>query len=219
VKPEYYLLPALAYFYGAVPFGFLLAKHIKRVDLREIGSGNIGATNAARVLGFKFFPLVFLLDFTKGFLPALAGVMLLRGVGELDPPPLAVGAALAAILGHVFPIYLKFKGGKAVAAGTGAFAVLAPRAVLVGIVVWVVVFAIWRHVSLASITAALALGIAVWTLSPDPLGGGVCRTVVGTLAVVLIVSLHHANIGRLLSGTEHKIGKGAKKQDESPAEQ
>jgi len=208
VRPLYFLLPVLAYLYGSIPYGFLMTKWLKGVDLRQVGSGNIGATNAARVLGFKFFPAVFLLDFSKGFLPTLIAAHLTASQTQYHPHPLAVVAALAGMLGHAFPIYLGFKGGKAVAAGTGALLVLATWAALVGVAVWVVVFAIWRYVSLASITAAVAAAVAVWLTLPDPLGSNVFGTAAVTLAAALVIVLHRANIQRLLSGTEHKIGKG-----------
>ncbi len=206
MKAILYLLPVAAYFYGAIPYGFLTARIVKGVDIREVGSGNIGATNAARVLGWKFFPLVFLLDLSKGVLPTLAVTLLVPAGGPYHPHPLAVAAALAAVLGHVFPVYLGFKGGKAVAAGTGAFLVLAPQAVLAALVVWVVIFAIWRYVSLASMCGALSLAISVWAFSADPLGSGVFLTTVGTLGALLVIALHRANIKRLLSGAEHRIG-------------
>ena len=208
MKPVLYLLPVAAYFYGAVPYGFLMAKLIRGVDIRNVGSGNIGATNAARVLGWKFFPVVFLLDFSKGFLPTL-GAALLVGEGSAHyPHPLSTAAGAAAILGHVFPIYLGFKGGKAVAAGSGALLVLAPWALLVAFGVWVVVLAIWRYVALASICAAATLAASAWLLPKEPLGSGVYRTAFCTLAGLLVIALHHGNIRRLLKGTEHKIGSG-----------
>jgi len=206
LEPTCYLLPVGAYLYGAVPFGFLLAKLIKGVDIRTVGSGNIGATNAARVLGWKFFPLVFLLDFSKGFLAVVAARLLAPAGGHFEPHPLAVGAAAAAIAGHVFPIYLGFKGGKAVAAGAGAFAVLAPWALLVAAGTWAVVFAVSRYVSLASMSAAAALAISAWTLSGDPLRSARYGTAFATAGALLVIALHHGNIRRLLAGTEHRIG-------------
>jgi len=210
MKPLFYLLPVAAYLYGAVPYGFLMAKLIRGVDIREVGSGNIGATNAARVLGWKFFPVVFLLDLSKGFLPTLAARLLAgEGAGH-HPHPLAVLTAAAAVAGHVFPVYLSFKGGKAVAAGAGAFIVLAPGALAIGFVVWAVVFALWHYVSLASICAAAALGASLWLLPGEPLGSGVYRTAFGTVAAVMVIFLHRTNIKRLLAGTEHKVGRSKK---------
>jgi len=201
------LLPLVAYLYGSVPFGFLAAKLIKGVDIRTTGSGNIGATNAARVLGLKFFPVIFLLDVSKGFLPVLAAV-LLASKGRFDPPPLAVGTGLGAILGHVFPLYLGFKGGKAVATSTGVFLALAPWAVLVAAAVWGLVFAVWRYVSLASMSAAVALAASLWFVQAEPLGAGLYVTVFAALGGLFVVYLHRANVGRLLKGTEHRIGRG-----------
>ncbi|MHC4592829.1 MAG: glycerol-3-phosphate 1-O-acyltransferase PlsY [Planctomycetota bacterium] len=200
-----FILPVVAYLYGSVPFGFLAAKLLKGVDIRQTGSGNIGATNAARVLGFKFFPLIFLLDVSKGLVPTLA-VRLLVPEGAYSPHPLVVVTGLAAILGHVFPVYLGFKGGKAVATSTGVFLVLAPWAVLIGAGVWGVVFALWRYVSLASSCAAIALPASVWLTHPDPLGSGRFLVAFATLGGLLVILRHHANIRRLLAGTEHKIG-------------
>jgi glycerol-3-phosphate acyltransferase PlsY len=200
-------LPVLAYLYGSVPFGFLAAKLIKGVDIRTTGSGNIGATNAARVLGFKFFPLIFLLDVSKGLLPTLAARLLVTG-GSFVPAPLAVSTGLAAILGHVFPVWLGFKGGKAVATSTGVFLVLAPWSVLVAAGAWALVFALWRYVSLASMAAAMALPVSVWLIHPDPLGAGRYLTGFAALGGALVIYLHRGNIRRLLAGTEHKIGTG-----------
>jgi len=166
-----YALPAAAYLYGSVPFGFVAAKLIKGVDIRQTGSGNIGATNAARVLGFKFFPLIFLLDVSKGLLPTLAAGRLVAA-GAYDPSPFVILTAVAAMLGHVFPIYLNFRGGKAVATSTGVFLALAPWALLIAAGVWAFIFAVSRYVSLASMTAAVVLPVAVWLTRPDPLGSG-----------------------------------------------
>ena len=207
MHPVAYALPVLAYLYGAVPFGFLAAKLIKGVDIRQTGSGNIGATNAARVIGWKSFPVIFLLDFSKGFLPTLAALLLTRGASGYHPHPLAILTGVAAIIGHVFPLYLRFRGGKAVATGTGAFAALAPWQVLIAFGVWAAVFAIWRYVSLASMSAAAALAVAVWLLHGDPLGSGVFLTVFATLGAAFIIQRHRGNIRRLIAGTEHKVGR------------
>ena len=101
MKPIFYLMPVGAYLYGAVPFGYLLARLLKGVDLRDVGSGNVGATNAARVLGWRFFPLVFVLDFSKGYLPTRIAARLLAGSGGVfSPHPLAVACAIGAVLGQ-----------------------------------------------------------------------------------------------------------------------
>jgi len=199
------LLPVAAYLCGSVPCGFLAAKLIRGVDIRETGSGNIGATNAARALGFKFFPLLVLLDLTKGLLPTLAA-RLLAPAGAYDPAPLVIATGLAAILGHVFPLYLGFKGGKAVATSGGVFLALSPWAVLIAGAAWGLVFALTRYVSLASITAAVALPVSVWLLAAEPLGSGALLAAFATLGGLLVIYLHRPNIRRLLSGTENRIG-------------
>ncbi|MCK4373683.1 MAG: glycerol-3-phosphate acyltransferase, partial [Candidatus Brocadiae bacterium] len=151
-------------------------------------------------------------------LPTLAARLLVPE-GDFVPQPLAVGTGLAAILGHVFPIYLRFKGGKAVATSKGVFLALAPWAALIAAGVWAVMFALGRYVSLASMSAAVALPVAAWLLHPDPLGGGRYVVAFSTLGGLFVIYLHRANIGRLLAGTEHKIGRGrahgtAAKKDE-----
>lgn len=200
------LLPVAAYLCGSVPCGFLAAKLIRGVDIRETGSGNIGATNAARVLGFKYFPLLVLLDLAKGFLPTLAA-RLLAPAGAYNPAPLVIATGLAAILGHVFPLYLGFKGGKAVATSGGVFLALSPWAVLIAGAAWGLVFALTRYVSLASITAAVALPVSVWLLAAESLGSGALLAAFATLGGLLVIYLHRANIRRLLAGTENRIGR------------
>lgn len=208
------MLPIAAYIYGSIPFGFLFAKILCDTDIRDVGSGNVGATNAARILGFQYFPIVFLLDFSKGAGFAFLGGYLSQANTAYAPTLLAVVCAVAAILGHIFPIFLKFKGGKAVAAGTGACTILAPWAVLIAAGFWAVTFAIFRYVSLASITAASALAVSAWFVSFDPLGAGIYRTVFCTVAGFGVIVLHHSNIRRLLRGEEHKIGKGNQNDQE-----
>lgn len=201
-----YALPLAAYLYGSVPFGFLAALWLRGVDIRQVGSGNIGATNAARALGFRFFPVIFLLDVSKGLLPTLAALALVAGRGAYAPQPLVVATGLAAILGHVFPVYLGFKGGKAVATSAGFFLAVAPLAVGVAGVLWCIVFALWRYVSLASLTAAVALPVAVCLTHPQPFGAGIYLTAMSIAGALLVIYLHRANIRRLLAGTELRIG-------------
>ena len=201
------LLPVVAYLCGSVPFGFLAAKIFRGVDIRETGSRNIGATNAARALGFKYFPLLVLLDLAKGFLPTLTARMLAPAGGVHDPGLLAIGTGVAAVLGHVFPLYLRFKGGKAVATGGGVFLALSPWAVLIAGAAWGLVFGLSRYVSLASMTAAVALPVSVWALTPDPLAAGLPLAAFATVAGLFVILLHRSNIRRLLSGTENRIGR------------
>src|SRR5438270_842057 len=146
-----------SYFLGGIPFGYLIAKS-RGVDILSHGSGNIGATNVGRILGRRLGVLVFLLDFGKGAIPAAVGSWLDRHAGlDLLPSALGVGSGLAAILGHLFPIYLRFQGGKGVATGAGVVVVLLPLPFSLAICVWIVVLITSRYVSLASILAAVSL--------------------------------------------------------------
>ena len=216
MHPAAYLLPVAAYLYGSVPFGFMAAKLLRGIDIRQAGSGNIGATNAARVLGWKYFPAIFLLDFSKGCLTTLAAGLLSQTV-SYDPHPMVVLTGLAALLGHVFPIYLSFRGGKGVATCAGVFIVLAPVATLVALAAWAAVFAGWRYVSLASICSALAFLLSVYPLCPDPLGKGIFLAVLASTGAVLVILLHRTNIRRLLRGTEPKVG-GPPATDSDPGD-
>jgi acyl phosphate:glycerol-3-phosphate acyltransferase len=197
----------VAYLVGAVPFGYLVAR-ARGVDILSHGSGNIGATNVGRVLGRRYGILVFLLDFTKGALPALVA-------GALTPDDLPrewsqVTAGIAAFLGHLFPIYLGFRGGKGVATGAGVVAVLAPAPTACALLAWATVVAATRYVSLASLVAAAVLcGLRV-VVTPQPWSGpaGVV-TVFCLIAATLVGVRHRANIGRLLQGTENRLKESA----------
>ena len=190
------LLVLAAYLLGAFPTSLVVGK-LRGVDLRKQGSGNLGATNAFRVLGWKAALPVFIVDILKGwfptfFFPRWDGI----GVAEMA---LAYGAA--AILGHVFSIYVRFKGGKGVATSAGVFLALAPLAVGIGLLVWGTLVYFTGYVSLASISAALVLPFAVWVTCRDP----AYIWLTACLSVSAIYK-HKANIHRLLSGTEHRFG-------------
>jgi acyl-phosphate glycerol 3-phosphate acyltransferase len=198
----------LSYLLGAIPFGYLIA-HCRGVDLFRQGSGNIGATNVGRLLGRRFGILVFLLDFAKGALPAAAASWLAAESAEGNGLPrdsLPVLAGLAAFLGHVFPVYLGFRGGKGVATGAGAVAVLAPGPALGALLVWLVVVCAFRYVSLASLAAAAALCLLRLGLVEGPFAEG-NRIVTGfcLLAAALVALRHRGNVGRLLHGTENRL--------------
>lgn len=191
------LLAALAYLLGSMPFGLVLAK-LEGIDLRTVGSGNIGATNAARALGKVQGLLVLVLDAAKGALPVLVAQRAFRHD--------AAGAwyvalvAFAAFAGHLFPVYLRFRGGKGVATALGVNVAVAPLATLVGAVLWAAVFARWRYSSLASLTASMLFPPLLWVLSAP------WATV--TLAAVmapLILWKHRANIRRLWRGEESRV--------------
>src|SRR5262245_21125245 len=159
------LLLLTAYLIGAIPFGYLIGR-VRGVNLFEAGSGNIGATNAARVLGARAGALVFLLDFLKGAVPVAVIVPVARALASgaetaLGPPDvLRVGAAALAFLGHLYPVYLGFRGGKGVATGAGTVFVLAPGPAALAVLTWVVVLFVSRIVSLASMAAVTMLVIA-----------------------------------------------------------
>jgi acyl-phosphate glycerol 3-phosphate acyltransferase len=204
------LTSVVAYLVGAVPFGYLIARW-RAVDLFRQGSGNIGATNVGRVLGRRFGILVFCLDFAKGALPVMAAQRIAE-VADFGLPAesarqaLAVAAGLAAFLGHLFPVYLHFRGGKGVATGAGVVAVLLPMATLGALVTWVAVLCATRYVSMASLAAALALLGLRLQLTPAPWGEeNVIVTVLCLLAAALVFLRHGSNIRRLVDGTENRL--------------
>jgi len=200
-----------SYLLGAVPFGLLAGLALKGVDIRERGSRNIGATNAMRVLGRPIGIAVHVLDIAKGFVPAFVFARVLAGGRAEAVPALGIACGSAAILGHVFPAYLKFRGGKGMATSLGAFLGLAWLPTLIGGVVWLVVRQATRYVSVASMTAVVAVPLAM-ALAPDPFRGGArswCRAelvVFGALVAALVIVRHRSNIARLLQGTENKVG-------------
>jgi acyl phosphate:glycerol-3-phosphate acyltransferase len=192
------LLLVAAYLIGAFPSSYVVGKVTRGIDLRQHGSGNLGATNAFRVLGWKAATPVFVLDIFKGWLPTFAFPRIDRN----DAWELALAYGAAAIVGHVFSIYVKFKGGKGVATGAGIFLALAPAAVGVGLLVWTALLFTTGIVSVASISAALVLPIAVAALGAP--------TVVVALAVALsafVIYAHRANIRRLMRGEEPSFRK------------
>jgi acyl-phosphate glycerol 3-phosphate acyltransferase len=193
---------AAGYLIGAIPFGYLIARS-RGVDIFQHGSGNIGATNVGRILGRRYGLLVFALDFAKGAVPVSLAPLLVGSADDLANWVL-VGTGLATILGHLFPIYLHFRGGKGVATGAGVVAVLLPVPALLALATWLVVVIAFRYVSLASILAALVLCLAhvarTWSPSlTEP------RTLFSLLAVALVIARHHSNLLRLLAGRENQL--------------
>ena len=211
----------LAYFVGSIPAGFLLAR-AKGVDIRQHGSGNIGATNVWRVLGRKFGATCFVIDVLKGLIPALgAGVY----HGVVSRPPSAeealcwLGVSALAIAGHMFPVWLKFKGGKGVATGLGALAGVWPVmtvAAATALVVWIISAKVTRYVGVSSCLAALCMPlgvmVGVWLTArqPRPLESAWPYLVVSACLAALVIYKHRGNIARTLNGTESKIGKRVK---------
>ena len=195
----------LAYLLGTIPFGFLLVRLSVGGDVRETGSGGTGATNVTRRAGRELGVLTLLLDLLKGTAAVLIARALL-GAGEAAQWWVCAAAA-AAVLGHVFPVWLKFRGGKGVATGLGVFLVLAPLATLCAIFLFVVVVWLWRYVSLGSMVAASILPLAVWTLSTLGVSDRAPRPllVLSILGAALIVLMHRANVGRLLRGEESRL--------------
>lgn len=205
-------LIALAYLVGAIPFGYLIGR-ARGVNLFREGSGNVGATNAARVLGRPLGALVFTLDFLKGALPVALIVPLAEsGVfGAVETPRefLRVGAATAAFLGHLFPIFLGFRGGKGVATGAGAVAVLVPIPAAIAFGTWLLALLATRTVSVASLAAAMTLVAVRLAFRSDPFAEDEWPITAFCIAGALVViAKHRANIGRIWMGTESRIGDG-----------
>lgn len=195
------VLLLVAYLLGAIPTSLWVGRAVYRVDLRREGSGNLGATNALRVLGLRAALPVVLVDVGKGWLPAWL-------FPRLDGAEAAAAWALAyggmAIVGHVFSVWARFRGGKGVATSTGVFLAVAPSALLVAVGVWLVVVVTTRFVSLASISAAVSIPVSLLFL-PGPEG----RLLLGFAAALALFVLwaHRSNIRRLLRGEEHRFGR------------
>lgn len=203
--PPEYLAVLVAYLLGSVPFGLLLGFAIKRTDIRKFGSGNIGATNVGRVLGRSWAVVAFVCDFGKGWLPAFWIAPALAPEGT-SAAPLAVICGAAAVVGHVWPVYLHFQGGKGVATASGAIVALDPLIFLGGAVVWLVTLVITRWVGLASIVMGIAFPLIAWgRMEGQPYG---VEVIVGSGALTLLIVLRHrANIRRMLAGEEPKFGR------------
>ena len=193
--PRFLALLGAAYLLGSIPFSFVVARWFGVEDVRRVGSGNVGATNVMRSAGKAAGALAFLLDAVKG-----AGAAFLAGL--LEPPasvvpPLAAGAA---VLGHMYPVWLRFQGGKGVATGAGAFVPLAPAATAGALVVFVLTAALTRYVSVGSIAAAAALAALAFALGSPP---AVAWS--ATFVAALVIWKHRGNLRRLVEGTESRV--------------
>jgi acyl phosphate:glycerol-3-phosphate acyltransferase len=204
----YLIVVSVAYLLGSIPFGFLLVLLVRKEDIRAKGSGNIGATNVLRSGAKGLGILTFVLDGSKGYAAVAVAEFLTRNAGPAVLQNAALLAGLFAILGHMFPAWLRFKGGKGVATAFGVFLALCPLAALSAFVLWLAVVALTRYVSLASILAAVVLPFLTLWLSPANYSYAF-RPLVFACCWVVIVK-HRENILRLLHGTEHRFGASRK---------
>jgi glycerol-3-phosphate acyltransferase PlsY len=192
-------LVLLAYFLGSLPTALLVVRLFTGEDVRRKGSGNVGATNALRAAGWKAGVVVTLIDVAKGAVP----VWIMK---HYNPESIWVAAVmLAAVLGHCYPVWLKFKGGKGVATGFGVFLVVAPLSALAALALWFVVLAIWRWVSLASMVASASFPLILKLIDKPDL----VTLVAVSAAAVLIILRHASNIRNMLAGKEVKVGDDA----------
>ncbi len=186
-----------SYLIGAIPTSYWVVRLVRGEDLRQFGSGNLGATNLFRVLGWKYAVPVGVFDVLKGAIPVLV-----LGPAAGAAPLEAVLLGVAAVVGHIFSVFVKFKGGKGVATGAGVVLGLAPWAFLTALITWAIVTKLSGYVSLGSMLAALVLVPAAYLLHPERRS---LLWIFGLLSGLIIV-LHRANIGRLLAGTENRFG-------------
>ena len=190
-----------SYLLGSIPFGYL-ASRLAGIDIRKAGSGNVGATNVVRVLGKRYGYPVFALDFLKGF----GAVKISMLMPEWNSPEIVgILAAMSSILGHLYPPWLTFKGGKGVATSAGALLALTPVATLIGIAIWIIVFWLTRYVSLASITAAVVLPIVILVVSSQDQNKRKPLVYSSTCVAAVVIWRHRSNLSRLMRGTEPRF--------------
>lgn len=199
-------IPLAAYFLGSIPFGLILAKVVGGADIRKSGSGNIGATNVTRVVGPLAGVLTLLLDIGKG-----AGAVLLAEKLSNDSATWMMVAAFAALVGHCFPVWLKFKGGKGVATAGGIFLMLSPLACLAAFILFLLVVIFWRYVSLGSVSAAAAMPLLIYFLWAPRHAPPLVVTIGALAASLLIIYKHGGNLQRLVEGAEPKFSFSKKK--------
>ncbi len=197
----------ISYLIGSIPTAFLFGKFLKNVDIRKEGSGNVGASNAFRVLGAKIGALVMAVDILKGFLPVRLAAAGMSGA-QHESWLLLIGSA--AVLGHMFPVFLKFKGGKGVATTAGVFLAMAPAATGLCIIIWAGLVFVTKIASIGSIAAALALSPAIYYAD----GGSVFLTSVSALIAVMVIAMHRKNIKNLIAGKELKINQNSSSREE-----
>jgi glycerol-3-phosphate acyltransferase PlsY len=198
----YIVIAVAAYLLGSIPTGYLVGR-ARGIDIRTTGSGNIGATNVFRSVGKTVGVFALIVDGLKGYAACTwlcDWTLTLSGISTTDAELYRIIAGICAVLGHNFTCWLKFKGGKGIATSAGVYFALAPVAAGIALGAWIIVFALSRYVSLASIAAAAALPATIWLMS-DSLTLRIVTTVLGLLAIFK----HRGNIRRLLNGTEHRI--------------
>ncbi len=201
-------IAAASYLLGSIPFGYILVRIFQGIDVRSVGSGNIGATNVARSGSKKLAIATLVLDAFKGWLPVFLVLKLpcVAASGPVQLHTLATFAALMAMVGHMFPVWLGFKGGKGVATGLGVFLALAPEVAFIALAFFFIIVALTRYVSLGSILASAAFPVALWWLEGNLFHAPALALCAA--AALLIIIRHHQNIARLLAGTESRFGAG-----------
>jgi len=195
-----------SYLLGSIPAGYL-AGRIAGIDIRHAGSGNIGATNVTRVLGKRYGYPVFIVDFLKGLMAVSVSILIEKRAQPLSVPTELIGiiAAISCVIGHSFPVWLSFNGGKGVATSMGALFGLMPFVALIGVAVWVITFEMTRYVSVASMTAALAVPISILILMPLKQTGGTALLYFSICLAALVIFRHRSNLSRLVRGTEPRF--------------
>jgi acyl phosphate:glycerol-3-phosphate acyltransferase len=196
----------VSYLLGSIPAGYI-AGRIAGIDIRDAGSGNIGATNVTRVLGKRYGYPVFIVDFLKGLTAVSMSILIEKRAQPISAPTELFGivAAISCVIGHAFPVWLSFKGGKGVATSMGALFGLMPFMALIGIAVWVITFEVTRYVSVASMTAALAVPISILILMPLKQTGGAVLLYFSICLAALVIFRHRSNLSRLVRGTEPRF--------------
>ena len=196
----------VGYVLGSIPFGYL-AGRLAGIDIRKRGSGNIGATNVVRVLGKLYGYPVFFLDFLKGLGAVKISLLIAARVPPewSSPEIFGIFAAVSSVMGHCFPLWLKFRGGKGIATSAGALFGLMPLATLVGLAVWIAVFWLTRYVSLASMAAAVALPLVIAILTWLNQGYGKALFYSSLCIAAIVIWRHHSNLSRLMRGREPRF--------------
>jgi acyl-phosphate glycerol 3-phosphate acyltransferase len=203
---------AAAYLCGSIPFGYLVARWVRGIDIRTVGSGNLGATNVGRTLGFRYFWLVLFLDLLKGYLPTFGFPWLLNRFHGSCPVDLPVLLALAAILGHTFPIYLGFRGGKGVATSLGGVLALDPVSCGFAALAFAIFVGLTRYVSLSALLAGVVFVAAHFLREPDPVNRNhIAMTLFSIAVLILLFVRHRSNLARIWAGTESRVSFGRRR--------